>query len=228
MFKALMAKGILMKCLASIAVLAMVGVGSFSYLNNPDGNLSFDPQKINLQLSNDGVAWSDGVTETWTMSGMWPGQSTVEGTLYFKNSSELAGDYINIEVSNTCIDPGFGAGSNEESDTLNGAALMDCYLQIEELRYDSTNLLYMDADDPVVDNDDPKTAWNEIDDINGNGFIDLNDFQAQSIAELTPPPAPDGGSITSLTMEVKFHKSAGNDYIGDEVIMEMTIELVRL
>lgn len=122
---------------------------------------------------------------------------------------------------------------NEESDTSPlSAEGMSQYMKITVLGYKgvvpsggelllkSYNLLYQGADAPNTNQDDPATPWDEVDDINGNGFVDLDDFYNQPLLGLWPvPPAGgvSGDGDFSFRMSLTFHSDAGNDYQGDRV-----------
>jgi hypothetical protein len=133
------------------------------------------------------------VVGTWTMSNMVPGVTEGEGSLGITNES---GDspYVTAYVKNVCIERG-----HEESDTMpDSAEGMDRYVQILQLAYDNNPLTLAD--------------------VNGNGWIDIDDFEQQP---LTVPLSP--RQEARLTMRLRFNENATNDYQGDECDMTMYV-----
>lgn len=192
--------------LISVIVIGLValtaGAGTYAYFSDTETSVgnTFTAGTMDLKVKHDGL-WSDGLTATWTMSDMIPGVSTKYGWIMLRNVGSTSIDHVEISVSNECIEAG-----TEESDTLPSSADgMDEYLEITYLWYDGKNLL-----DTLVDQ-------------NGNDFIDLDDFEANPIDDLTPVPAPNSGGDQTLEMEIIFHSSAPNDYQGD--ICEMTMSI---
>ena len=216
------AKGVLVSvmCIALVAMLA--GAGTLAYFSDTEtstGN-TFTAGTMDLKVRDDG-GWSDGLTATWRISNMIPGVSEDQAWISLKNYGSIDADHVEISISNTCTEAG-----TEESDTMpDSAEGMDKYIEILELKYDGlTSLLYSGVDDPNVDDDDPATDWNDIDDQNGNGFIDLDDFEQNPVDDLEAPAA-NAGPGPMFEMKVKFHSSAPNDYQGDICDMTMTFTL---
>jgi hypothetical protein len=144
---------------------------------------------------------------------MVPGVSECTGQITIDNQD---GDrpWITLSASTECAERG-----NEESDTLpDSAEGMDRYVQILELEYDGNSLLYDGSDDLHGNDDDPSTHWDDLDNLNGNGWIDLEDFVQHPLSLVLPGP----GEIP-LTMRLLFHEAAPNDYQGDECVMTMYI-----
>ncbi|MDI6689522.1 MAG: TasA family protein [Actinomycetota bacterium] len=212
---------ILKSILIIITILTLVGGATVAYFTDTEtstGN-TFTAGTFDLKVADNNEDYGDGVHETWTMKNMIPGVTTCGGMVLLKNFGSIEADHVEIEVSNDCIEAG-----NEESDTLpKSAEGMDEYIQITHMEYYGRLLLFTDTDDPDADDDDPATPWNEVDDVNGNGFIDLDDFEQKPIDDLKPVPTPDIGRC--FIMYLKFHKSAPNDYQGDKCDMTMTFTL---
>lgn len=226
-----MIKRVLLPMFGIVMVLTLSGVGTYATFNDIEtsaGNYFETAGGEDLILFG-GVGdpiHLDSVIKTWVMEDMFPGISECEQQLhlYDKSSGPIPADYVMIHISNLCSEQGI-----EESDTMpNSAEGLDTYLQILTLRYSNSNLLYHTGiDDPATDNDDPATPWNEVDDINGNGFVDLDDFEAHHIDYLTPVPQPDYASGQMISMKVRLHESTTNDYQGDLCAMTMSVSLMH-
>jgi len=226
-----MMKQVLLPIFGIVMVLALAGAGtfaSFSDIETSTGNYfeTADGEDLILFGGVRDPINPDSVIHTWVMGGMFPGISEVESQLhlYDKSPGPTPADYAMIHISNVCSEQGA-----EESDTMpNSADGLDKYLQILTLRYDGSDLLYHTGiDDPATDNNDPATPWNEVDDVNGNGFVDLDDLEAHHIDHLTPVPQPNYASGQMLTMKVRLHESTTNDYQGDLCDVTMCISLMH-
>ena len=217
---------------------AMVGVGLsaiFSDSETSTGNRITTSGSPNLLLQ-EGNQLEEGVQNTWVMSNMIPGLSVCGNTINIYDIG-YGGTRVSVSVVNICTELG-----TEASDTAPGSAEgMDEYLQIIVLDYTypkegtliKVSLLYKGDDNLTADDDDLSTLWNELDDINGNGWVDLDDFENQigdvetgqkGISDLPPPP-PSKADYTSLRMTIKFHQDASSDYQGDKVEMTMIFTL---
>lgn len=63
-----------------------------------------------------------------------------------------------------------------------------------------------------------------LDDLNGNGWIDLHDLQEQGVDDLSPP-LPSSMSVKMLSMDIQFHETAGNDFQEDVLTSEFIFKL---
>ena len=233
-----MVRRILFSIMVIAVAAAMGGTGLFAIFSDAEtstGNTITTSSSPDLVLE-EGNLLGEGVEKTWVMSNMIPGLAQGGNTVNLWDKGD-GGARVSVSVVNTCADLG-----TEESDTMPGwAEGMDEYLEIVTLDYTylvdgaltRSSLLYQGADDLLIDNDDLSTLWNEIDDLNGNGWIDLDDFENQDVNQETgqkgisglPPPPPLQADYTSLRMAVKFHQDAPNSYQGDKVEMTMTFTL---
>jgi hypothetical protein len=232
-----MIRRILFSVITIAIAAAMVGVGLsaiFSDSETSTGNRITTSGSPDLFLQ-EGNQLGEGVQNTWVMSNMVPG-SVCGNTINIYDIGD-GGTRVSVSVVNICTDLG-----TEASDTAPGwAEGMDEYLQIIVLDYTypkegtliKVSLLYQDDDNPTADDDDSSTLWNELDDLNGNGWVDLDDFENQIVDAGTgqkgisnlPPPPPYRADYTSLRMTIRFHQDASNDYQGDKVEMTMTFTL---
>ena len=151
------------------------------------------------------LGWYDGVTATWTMSNMLPGDFT-SGWVWFRNFGDPASE-LWIAASNETIDE----PPQAESDTEKGTTTdMDWVMEITFMEY---------CNGGCVD------CLGLITDSNGNGFIDLDDLENMNGGQGISVTPPNGG-VTTLDMTVKFHESADNDYQGDTLESTFTFTLI--
>lgn len=140
------------------------------------------------------TAWVQGpVHATWHAENMYPGQELNDGAVYFKNAGTVEGLTFDIAVANVCTVPG-----------------MDAYVQITQMEYENGighNLL--SPTDPY-----------RVQDLNGNGWIDLDDLEHGPCLGL---PAPE--TVGALTMDYRFHEDAGNEFQAASVTAEFTFTL---
>lgn len=149
---------------------------------------------LKVRPATSGIAWLDGPVEaTWHAENMYPGQDLGGGYIAFKNAGTVMGTSFDIVVSNT-----------------NTVPEMDKYIQITEMTY-----LNHDPHDLLSDTD----AFH-IDDLNHNGWVDLDDLEHQSCVGL-PAPETEG----SLTMAFRFRPDAGNEFQAASVTAEFTFTL---
>jgi predicted ribosomally synthesized peptide with SipW-like signal peptide len=227
------------RIMLSLMVIALIGMmtagGLFAYFSDTEtaeDNRITTGGSPELWLNYPG---SESDTATWVMDNMVPGVTECHNAIYLVNAGTAA-LYVDIAIENVCTEIG-----NEESDTMpDSAEGMDRYIEIVEFEYDGYSLLYEGVDNPNQDDDDLATPWNEVDDINGNDFIDLDDLEIQNpdnvhapgfppppdITELRPPPGPEKTCSILLCMKLRFHESASNEYQGDKVEMTMYITLL--
>ena len=226
-----MKRQVLLHVFGIVMVLALSGAGTLADFSDSETSIgnyfeTASGEDLKLYGGDQDPIYPDSVIRTWVMEGMFPGISEVESQLflYDKSGGPIPADYAMISISNLCSEQG-----TEESDTMpHSAEGLDTYLQILILRYDGSNLLYhTGSDDPTIDNDDPATPWNEVDDVNGNGFVDLDDFEAHHIDYLTPVPQPNYGGGQMISMKVRLHESTTNDYQGDRCTMTMNVGLMH-
>lgn len=148
----------------------------------------------------------DNTTANWTMPNMAPGDS-VSGSIVLTNTGTLTADHVEINpVANVITDA-----------TPAAATALDKYIQITSASYDGDDLL--------------ATPGKNLVDLNGNGYIDLDDLENVSNAgeggqlDNLSAPAASGGSTKMLAMTVKFRTDAPNDLQGDSDTMSMTFTL---
>jgi predicted ribosomally synthesized peptide with SipW-like signal peptide len=184
-------------------VVMLAGAGLYAYFSDTEsstGNI-FTAGTLDLKIRNGDESWGDGVTSTWTMSNMKPGD-TCTGFLGLKRLGTISADHLEITCSSSVTDP-----LGPESDTEEGTTDMDKAMEI-------THMLYYDD------------TWSMdllalLTDHNGNGIKDLDDFETQGFDGLTPP-----NGATWFEMDLRFHPTlADNDYQGDILTTTITFTL---
>lgn len=192
----------LMICL----VVGMTGGGTFAFFSDTESSTgTFSAGTLNLTIKDQNeYFYGDGVTSTWNLSNMKPGD-TVNGWVRLRNEGSIEPDHLDIDVSNTVIDP-----LGPESDTEEGSDDLDKHIFITHLNY----TYYTDT---------VKADLNDLSDVDGDENISVDEFESQGLHNLPAPPDKD--KYYTLYMTLQFDPSAGNDYQGDILNMTMTFRL---
>ncbi len=188
--------------------MGMVGssLAYFTDVATSTGN-TFKAGTLDLKVSDHDEWFGNGVTETWTMANMEPGNTAV-GPLYVNlaNSGTIAADHVEISFSHTIDEQTNPPGFNPvDSDTNRESKPGDLakWLEITAMTYDTKNFLigYTDA--------------------NHNGFFDLEDVTMSPYTDdggpldNLPAPPPNYGGTRSFMLSLKFNAGATNDIQGD-------------
>ncbi len=205
-----------MNIVCSLLVIGLVcisaGTGTFAYFSDietSEGN-TFTAGTLDLKIKDQDPQGSpdwyygDGVTATWTMSNMKPGD-TVNGWVRLRNDGSIKADKLDIDISNTVVDP-----PGPESDTKEGTDDLDKHMFISHLNY----TYYTGT---------VKADLNDLSDVDGDANISLDEFESQGLHNLPAPPDQD--RYYTLYMTLQFDPSAGSDYQGDILNMTMTFTL---
>jgi hypothetical protein len=173
---------------------------------------------LDLRIKNNDTAWLDGLPAerpTWTMSGMSPGASMDFDYSQIRQidlrtaTGSMVGSELQIGVVNTVIDP-VGPASDTEEETTD----MDEMMEIVWMEYENGSLV------SIVDPANPAVSL--IDDVNANGWLDLDDLEKKPVTGLHVPVG--GGR---LQMRVRYRPEADSDYQGDAVVTVLRITLVQ-
>lgn len=166
-----------------------------------------DPLPLNLTIKDHDEDYRDGVTATWTMSNMMPGDS-VSGWVMFINKGDTAATNLTINCTSVTIDP-----LGPESDTEENTTDLDKEMIIAAMIY------YYDVNKQI-------DCLSLLNDSNNNGNKDLDDLEAQVID--LPPPGMTDTYATNLSMTLQFNPDAGNNYQGDELNTTFIFTLLKL
>jgi spore coat-associated protein N len=214
-------KKFLILALAIILALGMMG-GAFAYFTDVEtstGNI-FTAGTLDLQIRDNGTwdpdPWGDGVDMTWVMANMVPGSSSVTNHVFLKNVGSIPGDHVEISFSND-IDE---ATNPVESDSNPASLPQDLakWIEVGGMSYAVSDLKFIITH---------TASW----DINGNGWLDLDDLARSPVINadhgpldnLVPPDSVGGES--SFSMSLYFRSEATNDIQGDILITKVSFTL---
>ena len=199
------------KLLNSLLIIAMAAcLAGATYAHFSDTEVStgntFASGTLDLKIKDqDENNYKDGVSETWTMSDMKPGDS-VSGWVRLRNDGCMEADHLEINVTNTMIDP-YGP----ESDSEEGTTDMDVEMIITEMNYTyHTGTVRANCLELMDDTDE-------------DGKISLDELEAQGIDDLPAPPDKD--KFYTLYMTIMFDPDADNDYQGDMLVSTFNFTL---
>jgi predicted ribosomally synthesized peptide with SipW-like signal peptide len=183
--------------ITSLALMSGAAFAFFSDTGTSSANV-FSTGTLDLKLSDTGAGPEtdqDSVTASFGGT-LVPGSCNPDQTLELENTGTVAANHAEVRLTNNAV-----------NDAGNNAALdMDRFLVIDKLQYDAGNVI------------------SQITDLNGNGWVDLHDWNAT-------PGALDNLALTdlntphALVMSVCLHADAGNDLQGDSVTSTFTIDL---
>ncbi|MBU4332628.1 M73 family metallopeptidase [Patescibacteria group bacterium] len=198
-------KKILVSLVIISIILMIVVSATVAYFSDSETNRgnTFANGTLDLQISDQDDPWGDGVTATWVMDDMIPGDISARNSVYLRNIGSIEADHVEISVENITTDP-----NNEESDiehpTIDN---LDKWMEIIEMYYSGNNVLI------------------GLNDNNANGWKDLDDLESQGLNDLTPSPSANSGNMKTFTMQLKFREDIGNEFQGDVLESTFTFRL---
>lgn len=209
-------KRILTSLMVIVSILAISGIGTYAYFSDTEavaGN-TFIAGTFNLKIKDNDEPRRDGVpiTATWTATNMKPGEVFSfdvpainlwnDGTIP-ANHMEMSADY-SVTEENPQTESDTDPNTNLHPDGMAKKLII-------------TNCQYWDSVgiNCLTDSDSKK----RIEDKDGDGKISFFDLYLDPLDDL-PPIAPNGG-MGGFQMSTKFDESAGNDYQGDTLNLNM-------
>jgi predicted ribosomally synthesized peptide with SipW-like signal peptide len=207
-------------------VATMAGAGIYAYFSDTKtstGN-TFTAGTLDLKLS--GISsngpWSDGVTGTWTLSNMMPGDETPTASVYFKNFGSVASSTMEITCNYTVTEETPRAGSDTDPNTDQHPDEMAKHMIITTMIYrnDQLNINCSTGYDSL--SKQTKDEW-KVNDANGDGKISLYELKLDPL--VLPSPDTQPNKVTQLDMSIKFDENAGNDFQGDTFNLTMIFTL---
>jgi len=214
------------KILASMLIIAaasmLIGAGTVAYFNDTEtssGNVFQAGTGPDLKLSHSsGGPWTDGVTGTWTLDDMKPGNETEKASVFFKNfgspssTMTITCNYTVDEDTNP-VEPDTDPNTDEHPDE------MAKYMIITMMFYrnDEININCLTGEDIL--SGETKEDW-KINDENTDGKISLYELKLDPLVNLPSPDTQPNG-ITQLDMRIKFDEDADSDFQGD--IFDLTM-----
>lgn len=203
--------------LISVAVCAGMLGSIFAYFTDVETSVgnTVTAGTFDLKISDADEGFRDGVTTTWTMTNMKPGDSAV-GPLFvnLQNSGNIAGDHVEISFSHVIDEDSNPVETDSNPSSIPGDIAR--WMQIILMSYDTVNFMsgYVDA--------------------NYNGFFDLEDVTLPPYAgeggllDNLPKPPPASNGTRSFCLSLFFNAGAGNDIQGDILTTTVTFKLEQV
>lgn len=202
-------------------VSAFLGAGTVAYFSDTErssGNY-FQAGTLDLKLSHSSNGpWTDGVTETWIMSNMLPGNETPIGRVFLKNFGSVTSSTLEITCDYAVTEETPQTESDTDPNTDQHPDEMAKHMIITYIYYrnDEININCLTGqDDGYPANED----W-KISDMEGDGKVTLYDLKMDPLINL-PSPDTVTNEIAQFEMRIKFDENAGNDFQGD--IFDLTM-----
>lgn len=163
--------------------------------NSSGNNLAAGTMDLKISDSDEEVG--DSLAMTWDGDNLRPGQGTISSDLKIKNVGTVAANHVHITVENS-ITQGSGSGASENDP-------MDANLEIKSLQYNEADIK------------------SYITDKNGNGIIDLDDWEKTPAADFSLT-LTDLNNNHSLSLTVGLRQETSGADQGDEV--ETTFSII--
>ncbi len=204
-----------------LLVIAMVGVGSIVYVQRSAASLGGLIQDLtfDLKVRDQDECAGDGVSATWTVLDMAPGDSFAFGYpdhyVDLEKLGLLPADHLEIG----CSYSGFTVPDEMARQmTLTGLSYTKGAWSIDLLRGTGGPCIRSCGYDPG--------DW-QVQDVDGDGKLTFYDLQARPLDNL-PPPCLGGGGDARVEMSMAFDEQAGDQYQGVSLTMTMyfTIRLL--
>jgi predicted ribosomally synthesized peptide with SipW-like signal peptide len=206
-------------------VATMAGAGLYAYFSDTETSSSntFTAGTLDLKVSHSSSGpWTDGVTGTWTLSNMKPGDETSMGRVFLKNFGSVSSRTLEITCDYTVTEETPRAESDTDPNTDQHPDEMAKHMIITYIYYrnDEININCLTGQD---DGYPAKEDW-KISDMDGDGKITLYDLKMDPLINL-PSPDTQPNKITQFEMIIKFDENAGNDFQGDTFDLTMIFTL---
>ena len=207
-------------------VATMAGAGIYAYFSDTEttNDIIFTAGTLDLKLSHSSAGpWTDGVTGTWTLSNMKPGDETPTGSVFFKNFGSVTSSTMEITCSYTVTEETPQTETDTDPHTDMHPDEMAKYMITTMMRYrnDRVDIDCLTGHDSY--SGQTKDDW-KINDANGDGKISLYELKLDPLVNL-PSPDTQPNKTTQLDMRIKFDENADNDFQGDTFNLTMTFTL---
>ncbi len=223
-------KSVLTAILTIALVSVLVGAGTFAYYADTEvssGN-TFTAGTMDLKINDeDPDAWDDGAIATWVLSDMKPGDSKTGSVIITKEGSldadhlEITCDYsVDDELPQSEADTDWFTDLHPDLFAKNMTIVSalydngDVYDLITGIQWDFVGSGGFEG--YIVQHD----YW-KITDGDGDGRVTIYDLKYTGPDDL---PAPNNHDYT-FRMNVKFDESAGNDFQGDTLNLDVIFTL---
>ncbi len=188
-----------------IAVVSMLlGAGTVAYFRDTErssGN-TFQAGTLDLKLSHSSTGpWTDGVTGTWTLSDMKPGDETPVGRVFLKNFGTVPSSTLEITCDYAVTEETPQTESDTDPNTDQHPEEMAKHMIITYIYYrnDEININCLTGQD----NGGPTNENWKISDADGDGKITLYDLKMDPLINL-PSPDTQTNKITQFENENKI------------------------
>jgi spore coat-associated protein N len=204
----------------AVAILAMVGVGTWAYFSDTEQSTAntFTAGTLDLKLSDANETDQDGVSASFSSSNFKPGDSVGPSTITLKNVGTIAAHHVDIKFTNVVTN--YSLAAQVATDT-GDVDITDVSTQIEVtyLYYGTTNLLaqsggyFINHDIDVADG-------------NSDGRLMLSEINNAIIRNMTPPVV-NSGATKALVITLFMDSSVTNGVQGDQVVVTITFGLFQ-
>ena len=201
--------------LAILLVLGLVATGTFAWFQAPEtstGN-AFTAGILDLKIRAQPGPWQDGVSTTWTMTDMAPGDETSGQVELHIDSASIPADHLEITGDYTV-----SAGSADGMAKVMIITLMHYYKGAQQV-----DLLTDDGYDKGYDVS-PGETGPKVEDVDGDGKLSLYDLKysqsGNGVDDLLPPYG-----VWHFEMKIKFDEDAGNQFQGKTLDLTMMFTL---
>lgn len=208
-----MKKKLLLLALALLLVAGMAGAGTFAYFSDTEASTAntFTAGTMDLKVMDNNEGWGEGVTLTWTLSNMRPGDSTY-GWVKVDKVGSLDANHLEVTCDYTVREEYPPVESDTDPDTDEHPDAMAKQMVITSARYDDGDydINLLTGDNVLTLENENRSDW-RIDDKDGDNRITLYDLKHDPSDNLPPP----NGDQYTFRMTVMFDPNAGNDFQGD-------------
>ena len=207
-------------------VATMAGVGIYAYFSDTEttNEIILTAGTLDLKLSHSSSGpWTDGVTGTWSLSNMMPGNETPTASVFFKNFGSVASSTMEITCSYTVTEETPQTEADTDPNTDMHPDEMAKYMITTMMRYrnDQVDIDCLTGHDTY--SGQTKDDW-KINDANGDGKISLYELKLDPLVNL-PSPDTQPNKTSQIDMRIKFDENAGNDFQGDTFNLTMIFTL---
>jgi len=214
------------KQLMSIMVIGIaalfLGAGTFAYFSDietSEGN-TFTAGTLDLQLSNDGTNYHDGVTETWTISDWAPGDESC-ATLYATNVGSV--DILEMTIHFDTVNNGAGDGSELDEKIIVTSWVE--YFKNADGTWSGPHEYITYLEQWVKPDGVAPVTLKELDEMTQWNGIPGLDCAVTQDTESGDGILLRGGDHKDWKLEIcfKFDETAENEYQGDSCVMTATL-----
>jgi predicted ribosomally synthesized peptide with SipW-like signal peptide len=195
---------------------ALIGAGTISYFNDVETskNNIFIDGTIDLKIRhNPSDPWTDGVTDTWYVPDMKPGDDIPSRSIWFKNFGTIQTSTMTITCNYTVTEESPQTEADTDPNTDQHPDEMAKHMIITYIHY-RDDLIDIDCLTGKNYTQSPIEHW-RINDTDGDGIITLYDLKQDPLIDLPSPDTQPPNKITQLDMALKFDIWAGDDFQGD-------------